>query len=657
MKLVPFSRPPAGTTGPAPGGHDRPGPRRARPARPLFLLLLLLAVSCASAATTIAESNIIGPTGLLARGTITIAPTVPFAEPTGQYVAIPVTIPVVNGHFSVTLEPNDVAIPANTQYIVTWRLDGQQPRTERWLVPTSLLTLRAKDVAITPLQPSVSIACSQIAGTCAWEPPLGNPAVDAYVLSSTIAGVRSWIAQSGGGGGGGVSSVFGRTGAVTAQNGDYTSSQVGLGSVTNDAQTKAAVVPNTAPSSGQVLFGNAGASAYAPQTVSGDCMAASTGAITCTKLNNVAVAIAATANTIAERNGSGELIAANTPATGKTAVDTDSTQTLTGKTLDGVTPTLMGYVDPSSSIQTQLNGKAASSAATTVNGQTCTLGSTCTVPLSAVNPQISTYQVVAGDFSGYKTITVASGTFTITLMASGSQPAAGQYIKLLNYGSGVVTVARSGQNINGGTASLTIPAASATVPAGAFVVSDGTNYFAHLTGSVVGPGSSTNAYVPQWSGTSGNALAAGLAVSTTTANNSIAQRDSSGNLTAGLFSTGGSTIGQYYVNFNYRIYGSIESVTCSSGAATLGTNYTIHRVNLNNQATCAITATTSATPGQMGLILLCNGSTTATTTINWTGLKGGMAAGGSTSQCAGQTIYYDTANDKWYATSSASTWN
>jgi hypothetical protein len=31
------------------------------------------------------------------------------------------------------------------------------------------------------------------------EPPLGNPASDGYVLSSTTAGVRSWVAQSGGG--------------------------------------------------------------------------------------------------------------------------------------------------------------------------------------------------------------------------------------------------------------------------------------------------------------------------------------------------------------------------------------------------------------------------------------------------------------------------
>lgn len=48
-----------------------------------------------------------------------------------------------------------------------------------------------------------------------------------------------------------------------------TKTDVGLGNVTNDAQTKAAIVPNTAPSAGQILVGNAGGTAYAPETLSG----------------------------------------------------------------------------------------------------------------------------------------------------------------------------------------------------------------------------------------------------------------------------------------------------------------------------------------------------------------------------------------------------
>jgi hypothetical protein len=99
-----------------------------------------------------------------------------------------------------------------------------------------------------------------------------------------------------------------------------------------------------------------------------------------------------------------------------------------------------------------------------------------------VNAQTATYQVLASDFTACKTIPVASGTFTITLVASTSQPPSGQCLDIINYGTGVVTIARSGQNINGGTASLTVAAGTATAPTGAHVVSDGTNYEAALWG-------------------------------------------------------------------------------------------------------------------------------------------------------------------------------
>lgn len=59
-----------------------------------------------------------------------------------------------------------------------------------------------------------------------------------------------------------------------------TPSAAGLGNVTNDAQTKAAVVPNTAPSAGQLLVGNTGGTAYAPQSVASPFALSSAGALT-----------------------------------------------------------------------------------------------------------------------------------------------------------------------------------------------------------------------------------------------------------------------------------------------------------------------------------------------------------------------------------------
>jgi hypothetical protein len=97
--------------------------------------------------------------------------------------------------------------------------------------------------------------------------------------------------------------------------------------------------------------------------------------------------------------------------------------------------------------------------------------------VNAINPQTTTYQATTADFVSSKIITVASGTFTITMVASTSQPMNGQCIDVWNYGSGVVTLARSGQNLNGGTASLTIAAGSATAPLSRKVCSNGTDYF------------------------------------------------------------------------------------------------------------------------------------------------------------------------------------
>lgn len=67
--------------------------------------------------------------------------------------------------------------------------------------------------------------------------------------------------------------------------GTGTPSQVALGNVTNDVQTKAAIVPNTVPSTGQIPVGNAGGTAYAPVSVSGDSTVTSAGVWANVKLN------------------------------------------------------------------------------------------------------------------------------------------------------------------------------------------------------------------------------------------------------------------------------------------------------------------------------------------------------------------------------------
>lgn len=98
----------------------------------------------------------------------------------------------------------------------------------------------------------------------------------------------------------------------------------------------------------------------------------------------------------------------------------------------------------------------------------------------------ATYGITLSDFAKFRTLVVPSGTFTMTLPVSTTPPAMGQWIHIINYGSGVVTLARNGQTLNGGTNPLTLGAASATAPTSMWVISDGANFFAWIAGAAAG---------------------------------------------------------------------------------------------------------------------------------------------------------------------------
>lgn len=79
--------------------------------------------------------------------------------------------------------------------------------------------------------------------------------------------------------------------ASTSNPHSVTKSQVGLGNVTDDAQTKAAIVPNTAPSAGQILAGNG--TAYAPVSITGSgatISLSSAGVVTISSIANASLA-------------------------------------------------------------------------------------------------------------------------------------------------------------------------------------------------------------------------------------------------------------------------------------------------------------------------------------------------------------------------------
>jgi hypothetical protein len=100
-------------------------------------------------------------------------------------------------------------------------------------------------------------------------------------------------------------------------------------------------------------------------------------------------------------------------------VGTTDTQDLTNKSVDGVSAAVIAFLDATSSVQTQLNLKAASNASTTVNGQACALGSTCTVADSTKTPTTTT---VNGHALSSNVVVSASDLTTGTL-PTGQLPA------------------------------------------------------------------------------------------------------------------------------------------------------------------------------------------------------------------------------------------
>jgi hypothetical protein len=126
-------------------------------------LLVFLSVGVLYAGTLIQELHIVGPDGLPAIGTITYVPTAAFTTLAGNRVEIrPAQAAILNGVLRITLEPNDTAIPANTQYVVTWKIRGGTDRITYWTVPTTSSTLSVKDVEVAPLLPSVLVPSAQI---------------------------------------------------------------------------------------------------------------------------------------------------------------------------------------------------------------------------------------------------------------------------------------------------------------------------------------------------------------------------------------------------------------------------------------------------------------------------------------------------------------
>jgi hypothetical protein len=113
--------------------------------------------------------------------------------------------------------------------------------------------------------------------------------------------------------------------------------------------------------------------------------------------------------------------AANMTSFPASVVTTVATQTLTNKTVDGVTPTTFGFVDPTSSIQTQLNSKQSSSVSNPISSATggSGTGTVACATASCTNLRGS-YTVAGGTFATGTLLTLVWPTTTTAYVCSGS---------------------------------------------------------------------------------------------------------------------------------------------------------------------------------------------------------------------------------------------
>jgi len=313
---------------------------------------------------------------------------------------------------------------------------------------------------------------------------------------------------------------------------------------------------------------------------------------------------------------------------GSTSIAGSSTTTsVSGLTVDGVTPTVMGYVDPTSSIQTQLNGKQA------------TLGFT---PYNATNP--------SGYISGNQTITlggILSGSGATSITASAGS---GYYMPSTTdesnwngkqaaiNGTGFVKSSGTTISYDNSTYLTTSAAASTYQLLLGFTPYNATNPAGYISSAITSVNALTGPALTLACGTGLSCISSGstITVSLATA------------FTINSF-TGGSTVELGYPVVN-PTFAATYSVTPASASIT-NTDNISSPTNLTTPFTTATIVGTFQHPSTSTTtftLTATQGATlTATQTINWQpAIFGGVGTAGATSSvsAAGTTAVLSNGN-------------
>lgn len=421
-------------------------------------------------------------------------------------------------------------------------------------------------------------------------------------------------------------SVMARSAADFKTDLALTSADVGLSAVTNDAQTKAAIVPNTAPSAGQILVGTG--SAYLPRTITGFFTLDSAGLATVqSDIIPLSSLVNATAGSrlIGRQSGTagswseitlGTNLAMSVggvlSASGITALTGDGTASGTGS----VTFTLATV-----NANVGTFGSNTKSAVTTVNGK----GLVTAVTESTITPAVGSITGFGIGVGAALAVNVGSAGAPVLFNGALGTPSSGVGTNLTALTAANITASTTvGRNI----LNLTNPSAITFLRMNADNSVDALSASAFRTaigagsggGDTVAPATNTDLWFPRWNGANSKTLSDGVGGSTGGNGAPDAGKvllfDASGGFRGNFIECG--TLGAYasfgvnhqvgYIDFNDMGWEEINDTPGLESVFSLGDNYTGSRAYITPDASGTVALVATTAPYISGFVVTSNTS-------------------------------------------------